>query len=251
MSTSGYYPYVNARSPGIPNYFLRWRQTGVGSYFDANTGIPFQEYNGMAAAAQNPFAPYGCWNTCPAPWPPAGWVPRESGPGEQPEFIPGTAYVPSVLRSSARSSNPAKPKTSCCLECHFSLEETELAPYLPRKVMARLKAEHRNLIRRGLPLDEVHAHAEREMVWFRQAGVPQWLLNKLETDHDAAGDGDLVAAGKRQAPCTEPDACTACKVATPQTNPSQDVQRFTRQKRKALDAARRRARRNINTPLSY
>lgn len=74
-------------------------------------------------------------------------------------------------------------EATCCLDCHFALEERECLRYLPPHLRQQLLREHKVLREAGFPRGPTLAHAEREMVWFRQCGVPERVLRQIQMDH--------------------------------------------------------------------
>jgi hypothetical protein len=81
---------------------------------------------------------------------------------------------------------------ACCLECHFADEEELALPYLPNAIRYRLQREHKVLVARGFPPDEVRQHAEREMEWFR-AYCPAWVVAQIDHDHEEYERGHLIS----------------------------------------------------------
>jgi len=81
-------------------------------------------------------------------------------------------------------------ETSCCLECHFSLEENVALQYVPAHLGAEVRRQHAELQRQGFPADKVRAHAEWEMKIFERY-CPECVLQQLREDHEAYDSGEL------------------------------------------------------------
>ncbi len=80
---------------------------------------------------------------------------------------------------------------NCCLECHFGYEEQLAFPYLPEEGRRILHDQHRWLMANGFPHEELEAHAEYEMLWFRASGCPPEIIAQIEHDHAEYGEGRL------------------------------------------------------------
>lgn len=79
---------------------------------------------------------------------------------------------------------------TCCVECHFSLEENFAFPYLPAAVRHRLRREHQRLKAAGMPHDAVMEHSMREEDWFRTYCPPE-IYEQICRDHDEYAAGRL------------------------------------------------------------
>ena len=84
---------------------------------------------------------------------------------------------------------------TCCVQCHFSMEEEQAMPYLPYHLQRQLLHEHRWLIAHGLPKAQVVAHAQREMEWFRRY-CPPALVAQIDNDHGFYERGELPLQGQ-------------------------------------------------------
>ena len=83
-----------------------------------------------------------------------------------------------------------RPYASCCLECHFALEERKVAPHLSDQERAWLRAQHKMLKRLGYPPDLVHRHAVEELRLFRKK-CPAEIVEVIERDHGEYEMGNL------------------------------------------------------------
>jgi len=54
-------------------------------------------------------------------------------------------------------------ETSCCLECHFSLEENVALKYVPEHLAAQVRKQHADLQREGFPPEKVEAYDSGEL----------------------------------------------------------------------------------------
>ena len=72
---------------------------------------------------------------------------------------------------------------ACCPACHFAREERLVLPYLSEERKRWLLREHAALRDAGYPRDAVEKHADAEMPVFAAAGVPRWIIERIELDH--------------------------------------------------------------------
>lgn len=95
-----------------------------------------------------------------------------------------------VCCEPCRQRGVCSTERTCCVECHFDLEEEKALPYLPYHLQVRLREEHRWLLANGAPRACVVAHAKREMEWFRKY-CPDWIVAVLDKDHQFYERGEL------------------------------------------------------------
>lgn len=95
-----------------------------------------------------------------------------------------------VCCDECQSEGSCSTQRTCCVQCHFTFEEEEALPYLPAPLQDRLLQEHAWLLANGLPKDQVVAHAEREMVWFRYYCPPD-IVAHIDKDHGFYERGEL------------------------------------------------------------
>lgn len=83
--------------------------------------------------------------------------------------------------------------TNCCLECHFSYEVAKAFPYLPLTVQRELQEQHVWLAANDYPTEELEAHAEYEMQFFRRFCPPD-VVAQIDADHREISRGQMPSS---------------------------------------------------------
>lgn len=81
-------------------------------------------------------------------------------------------------------------KKTCCLNCHFLLEEHFAFPYLPPKIRRKLEISHAILRAKKFPRRAVEKHSKREEKIYRRY-CPKEVFERIEKDHQDYEDGKI------------------------------------------------------------
>lgn len=118
----------------------------------------------------------------------------------------------------SQAEQDARGEPACCLGCHFDYEEKHMLPRCPPGVAQMLRREHDQLRAAGFPKAAVEAHAQREMVFFRQFCTAE-QVGHVEKDHAAFAAGKYdgasgskvgTAPGDNRYACCPGDEKTGC-----------------------------------------
>lgn len=86
---------------------------------------------------------------------------------------------------------------SCCVECHFSFEESHALRFLPAELAEKIRADHQRIASLGFPRGEIDRHSRwEEAIFIRYC--PPAVLQQVLDDHKAYERGELDLMPRRQ-----------------------------------------------------